>query len=362
MERNNHISHVIRPVRESDLPDIYEISAQVGPSISLPKDKKTIQKKVERSIASFALKNKIEERLFFLVLEDVAEGKLLGTAAIESRAGSKKHPFYNYTIGYLGAISHVLHHATKHSVLYFGCNYQDASMLGTLYLTKKSRGLGLGQFLSRSRCLFIAQFPELFSDLIVANMRGVFDEQNISAFWKATGEIFFGMDFYKAYFLYSTQGPEMISDLAPKLPMYIDLLPKDAQVIIGKTHERTQAALHLLEKEGFVYRNVIDIFDAGPIIEVEKKDLKAIQESRMASIIEIVPHFEEDETEVTGTSVEKKRGTIFLVCNTSLDVRIAWGKIQIIAADKVRIEESLAKTLNVSLNEKIRYYAIGGQV
>lgn len=356
MERNNSISHIIRPVRESDLPDIFEISTQVGPSISLPNDKKTIQKKVERSLVSFALKNKIEERLFLMVLEDLATGKLLGTAAIETRAGSKTHPFYNYSIGYVGAISHILHHATMHSVLYFGCTYQHASMLGTLYLTKKSRGLGLGQFLSRSRCLFIAQFPEFFSDLIVANMRGVFDEQNISAFWKATGEIFFDMDFYKAYFIYSTQGPEMISDLAPKLPIYISLLPKNAQMIIGKTHERTQAALHLLEKEGFIYRNVIDIFDAGPIIEVEKKDLKAIQESRAASIVEVVPHIEEKE--IQGTNLEKNLNATFMVCNTTLDIRIAMGKLQIIAEDKVRMEESLAKALNVTLNEKIRYYAL----
>lgn len=372
MEANNYSRYIIRPVRETDLSAICEIAMQVGPSISLPNDSKTIQKKIDRSLASFSLSNKPDERLFFLILEDLFEHRILGTAAIEARAGSHLNPFFNFTVGRVASISKTLNRTFFHQVLYLANNYEEASLLGTLYLNRKCRGLGLGQFLSRSRCLFIAQFPDFFSDIIVANMRGVFNEENKSPFWGSIGYHFLKIDFYKAYFLYSTEGAQMIYDLAPKYPIYVSLLPKEAQKVIGETHQNTKAALHLLEKEGFVYRDVIDVFDGGPIVEVPKKLLKAMRDSHLATVVGIVqnisdqtmeqdrskdsndgiePGYENEAQQVVGKS-------IFMISNTKMDFRTLRGKIQFIELDKVIIEESVAKILDINKGDKIRYYAL----
>ena len=49
----------------------------------------------------------------------------------------------------------------------------------------------------------------------------------------------------------------------PVHPIYVPLLPKDAQDVIAQVHESTKNALKLLERENFSFQNEVDIFEAG---------------------------------------------------------------------------------------------------
>ena len=101
---------------------------------------------------------------------------------------------------------------------------------------------------------------------IIAEMRGVSDEEGHSPFWQWLQEHFFTIDFPTADHLIGIGNKVFISELMPKHPIYANLLGKEAQEVIGQVHEKTKPALKLLEKEGFEHRGYVDLFDAGPTV------------------------------------------------------------------------------------------------
>src|SRR5262245_27586413 len=116
-------------------------------------------------------------------------------------------------------------------------DYTGASEIGSLFLLPAYRRDGIGKFLSRCRYLMLAQFPDLFDDIVISEIRGVQDKQGESPFYKNLAQHFFQMDFKKADFTYATQGGQFISDLMPKYPIYVNLLDERAQAVIGQPLE-----------------------------------------------------------------------------------------------------------------------------
>ncbi len=62
----------------------------------------------------------------------------------------------------------------------------------------------------------------------------------------------------------------------PKHPIYTHFYPGSPDVI-GQVHPQTAPARAVLEKEGFRYRNYIDIFDGGPTLECDIDRVRAIR-------------------------------------------------------------------------------------
>ncbi|MEC7452475.1 MAG: arginine N-succinyltransferase, partial [Pseudomonadota bacterium] len=82
----------------------------------------------------------------------------------------------------------------------------------------------------------------------------------------------------------AVNGNQFIADLMPKLPLYVNMLPKEAQSAIGKPHNDGQPAMAMLEKEGFKFTNYIDIFDGAPSMEAEVLSLKTVKSTRQVRI------------------------------------------------------------------------------
>jgi arginine N-succinyltransferase len=165
------------------------------------------------------------------------------------------------------------------------CNdYTGCSEICTLFLRENSRKGLTGRFLSRSRFLFMAQHSERFADTVIAEMRGVSDEDGHSPFWQWLQEHFFSIEFPKADHLVGLGDKVFISELMPKYPIYVNLLSKKAQAVIGNVHEKTKPALKLLEKEGFEHRGYVDLFDAGPTVEAKLGNIRSIRESQVCPI------------------------------------------------------------------------------
>jgi len=59
--------------------------------------------------------------------------------------------------------------------------------------------------------------------------------------------------------------------------------------VIGEVHPQTAPARAVLEKEGFRYRNYIDIFDGGPTLECDIDRVRAIRKSRLVTVAEGQP-------------------------------------------------------------------------
>lgn len=92
------------------------------------------------------------------------------------------------------------------------------------------------------------------------------------------------MDFSTADYLSGIGQKVFIAELMPRFPVYVDLLPKDAQEVIGKMHPHTLPAYHVLESEGLRYQGYVDIFDAGPTIEANIDELRAVKESQLLNV------------------------------------------------------------------------------
>ncbi len=153
--------------------------------------------------------------------------------------------------------------------LFLSNDHTGSSELCTLFLDPEWRKEGNGYLLSKSRFMFMAAFRDKFNDKVVAEMRGVIDEHGYSPFWQSLGKRFFSMDFSRADFLCGTGQKAFIAELMPKHPIYTHFLSQEARDVIGQVHPQTAPARAVLEKEGFRYRNYIDIFDGGPTLECD---------------------------------------------------------------------------------------------
>jgi arginine N-succinyltransferase len=336
------LSYVFRPIQETDLPSILDIAGQKGPGFnSLPNDETVMRAKITQSLDSFAEKIDINKRYYFFVLENSDTQEMMGSAGIETNLGHL-WPFYKYKISTLVQVSEALNQYKEHQILNLVSEHQGATELGSLYLKPAYRGEGRGTFLSRARCLFMAEFLNNFSEKIVADMRGVSTQDEVSPFWDAVGNCFVNMHYAEASHLKATTGSQFLVDLMPHLPIYIDLLPEAAKDVIGKIHKNTAPALHLLEKEGFQFRNYIDIFDAGPTIEAEKSNLKTVRESKSAKLIS----FKEG----------LNKAELMMMSNTKHNhFRAVVGALEVIREGEVALSSAVAKQLQVSLGDKLRY-------
>ena len=167
-------------------------------------------------------------------------------------------------------------------------DFTGTTEIGSLFLLPDYRVDGIGKFLSRSRFLLLADFPERFDEVVFAEMRGWLDKDDNSPFWEHLGRKFFNLTFQEADYISATDGYQFISDLMPKFPVYLDLLPQEAQNVVGIPHDAAAGAFHILKKEGFSYSGYIDIFDAGPSIQTPLTQIKTVAESEMMQLSEIV--------------------------------------------------------------------------
>ncbi len=282
----NALSHyVVRAARMDDLEALYALALQTGGGLTnLPPDRAALEKRLAKSTTSFASGlQKPADQMFLLMLEDMATGKVIGTANLFSQLGTE-WPFYSYRITRVRQASQQINKTLTSDVLHLVNDFDGATEVGGLFVDPACRKSGVGRLLARSRYLFIAQLRACFADRVVAELRGYQDAQGRWPFWEAVGNHFFDMPFEEADKYNSLQGNQFIADLMPKYPIYVRLLPEDAQAVIGKPNREGEAAFHLLQKEGFRLDAYVDIFDAGPTVYCETDSLKAVRDSAVARI------------------------------------------------------------------------------
>ena len=273
---------VIRSIAASDLDPLIDMAREVGGGMTtLKPDRKMLGDRVACAVASFQEPIPPEERDYMFVLEDTGSGRLAGVCAIKAAVGLDE-PFYNYRIGTLVHSSHELHVFTRMETLYLSNDLTGATELCSLFLHPDYRSGNNGKWLSKSRFLFIAQFPHLFTAKLIAEMRGYQEEDGRSPFYEGLGRHFFKMDFNHVDHLTALGKKSFIAELMPRQPLYVAYLPDDAQAVIGKVHRSTAPARKLLEQEGMHFEGYIDIFDAGPVLQARVSELRAMRESTLA--------------------------------------------------------------------------------
>jgi arginine N-succinyltransferase len=275
---------VFRSLQAQDLDAIYSLthSSELGIT-SLPHEKKIIKQRLKLAIESFQNPSTENECYYWFMLEDTASHTPLGVSAIATQVGIKR-PFYVYKRMPVENSCPSLHIVHQDERLALSDDLNGADELCTLYLRPNARASGLGRFLSRARFLFMGQFRTCFSNRIIAELRGVSNEHGRSPFWEAVNKHFFHMSFSKADKLTLNTDKQFIADLLPTDPIYVSMLPKSAQAVIGHPHVKTVPAMEILLHEGFQVINYIDIFDGGPIMAGEVSQIKTVRAMRQLPV------------------------------------------------------------------------------
>ncbi len=269
---------VIRPVRLEDVDDVARLAKLAGQGMtSLPQDRAALTENIQAAVRSFTSQKPDPADYFLLVMEDTATGRVVGTAALYARTGARQ-AFYAYRLMSVTHYSHSLSLETRSTLLHLTNDYTDHSEMGTLFLDPEYRGNG--HWLSRSRYLLLALFPERFAEHVIAELRGWLDEAGNSPFWQAIGAHFFAMSYAEADRLCGVGSNQFITELMPKYPIYTNLLPQAAVDVIGKPHEATRRAMELLLAEGFEYENLVDIFDGGPLVRARVDRIRSVEQVR----------------------------------------------------------------------------------
>jgi len=272
---------VIRSIAASDLDPLIDMAREVGGGMTtLKPDRKMLGDRVVCAVASFQQTIPPEERDYMFVMEDTATGKLAGVCAIKAAVGLNE-PFYNYRIGTLVHSSRELNVFSRMETLYLSNDLTGATELCSLFLQPDYRTGYNGKWLSKSRFLFIAQFQQLFTEKIIAEMRGYLLEDGTSPFYEGLGRHFFKMDFNHVDGLTAMGKKSFIAELMPRQPLYVDYLPESAREVIGQVHRSTLPARKLLEQEGMHYEGYVDIFDAGPVLQGRVKELRSVRDSAL---------------------------------------------------------------------------------
>jgi len=294
----------IRPVTRNDHDAILALAKKAGIGMtSLPPDEDVLAEKIDRAVKSFAGKPDYEGgEAFLFVLEDMETGNIVGTSGIVAHVGLKQ-PFYSYTLSTITQSSTALDIYGTQKVLNVVNDYTGASEIGSLFLLPEYRRDRIGRFLSRMRFVFMAQFRELFDERVIAEIRGIHDRDGNSPFYDSIAKHFFQMPFTKADYINATKGNQFITDLMPKYPIYVNLLPKAAQDVVGAPLPSSEPAKAMLEREGFRFNDYLDVFDGGPTMEARLDDIHTVKQTTQTTIGEIVPHVDGDKHIITNTGL-----------------------------------------------------------
>ena len=335
---------LIRPVTQKDHGEILKLAQQAGIGFtSLPPDARVLEEKIANAVGSFHGKPRHEkEENFLFVLEDDERGQIVGSTGLYTHVGLSR-PFYSYKLSTIVQASQEVGVYSRQQVLHMVNDYTGASELGSLFLVPDYRRDGLGRFLSRCRYLVIADFPHLFSDIVISEIRGVQNAGAESPFYNNLARHFFKMDFKKADYINATIGSQFIADLMPKYPIYVNLLPQEAQEVIGQPFEGSRPAKHMLESEGFRHEGYVDVFDAGPTMQAECREIRSVRLSANGTVRHIEKSFEGDMHMISNCTMPD-----YFMCRAPLYVD-DYGELTIDAVT--------AKRLRVDVGSTVRYVA-----
>ena len=339
---------IVRHAAHRDLDDIYRLAQRAGESgiglTSLPPNKDILAERITRTTRTLdGLAEKCEASYLF-VLEDTSIHKIVGVSAIEVAVGLNE-PFYNFRVAKQVHASKALNVYKAFDTLFLSNDHTGCSELCTLFLDPEYRKNQNGKFLSKIRFLFIAAFRSFFEERLIAEMRGFSDQNGHSPFWDSLGNLFFNMDFAAADYLSGTGQKVFIAELMPRFPVYVDLLSLEARRVIAEVHPHTLPAAKVLMSEGLKYQGYVDIFDAGPTLEANTADLRAVNESRLLKV-SIVEQVETTETHYLVANDQYRDYCVLLMMN------------KVSESDTLQLTVAQAQALNVNEQDEVRVLAL----
>ncbi len=284
---------VLRAATPADLDALERLAHASAVGITtLPPDRAALAARLARSSESFASTDDPSgEEIYLFVLEDhglqagtAAQGHggvVVGTCGIAASAGfaDRFYCFRNETIVHSSA---ALRASNRIHTLHLCHSLTGHTLLTSFYISPAYEASVAPQLLSRARLLFIAEFADRFSDHVASESPGLADDEGHCPFWDAVGRRFFEMDYPAVERLAVGRSKRFIAELMPHSPVYVPLLPDEAQCAIGQLNPVAELPFSILQDEGFDSETYVDIFDGGPIVEARAATLRTVLNSRAA--------------------------------------------------------------------------------
>jgi arginine N-succinyltransferase len=335
---------IVRPVIAADLEPLLELAHLAGAGLTtLPTDREILSRRIANSQRAFAaISDRPQGESYLLVMEDTDTRRVIGACGIVSKVGGYE-PFYSYRIERERFESDAIGVRHEVPVLRLHLEHDGPCEIGSLFLHPDYRRGGNGRLLQLVRFLFIAEHPSAFESTVVSEIRGVSDADGNSPFWDAVGRHFFGIDFRRADYL-SVVNKKFIAELMPRHPIYIPILPKSAQDVIGLPHEHSRQAVKNLQAEGFAYSEKVDIFDAGPVLTCRREDVRSVRDSARSTVVELADQEPAGEVQMIGTT-----GRDFRACKAALEKREGGG---------VRLARHVADALRINVGDSVRHVTL----
>ena len=268
---------IVRPAGPADLDSLMELAILSGRGFtSLPEDEATLLDRLSLSEASFTGTIPQREAWYTLMLEDTETGRIEGLCGVRAAVGVAR-PHFSFRVMTLAQFSSAISTRFDHQALVLVNECAGWTEVGSLYLRPERRSGGAGSLLARSRYMLIGVDRQRFSETVMAELRGYFSPDGTCPFWEGVASKFFRLPFEQAdHMVMSTDG-QFILDLAPRHPIYVELIDRAAQDAIGKVHVEGEAARAMLEHEGFRGSGLVDIFDGGPTYSVPRDTIKTVE-------------------------------------------------------------------------------------
>jgi arginine N-succinyltransferase len=339
--------YLLRPATPTDLPDLERFAAASTFGInSLPPEQERLREKLLLSQQAFqTVEDTSGEERYLFVLEDRDAGRLIGTSGITASAGFNDR-FYSYRNEYLVHASPALNEVHRIHTLHLCHDLTGYTLLTSFYIEPAYEDTVAPQLLSRARLLFIAQFAERFSDRIAAESPGLCDDSGNCPFWDAVGRRFFNMEYPQIERISGGRSKSFIADLMPHSPVYVPLLPEQAQWAIGQLHPVAALPFAILVDEGFDPETYVDIFDGGPTVEGRVALLRTVAHSRRLKVKPLDSAIDSATFLITNTALEGFRATLAAAVPSS---------------DGLVISRHCAESLNLTNGDDVRAAPLMGQ-
>ncbi len=271
------MSFVVRSARRDDLQQIYELARQFT-LLNLPAEKSVIEKKIDRSESSFAGELSKAEAEYLFVVEDQEAEMVVGSSMILAKNGTPTSPNFSFKILKKERFSRELGIGFIHQILRLRGNTDGPTEFGGLVVDRayRRRPEKIGRMISLNRFVYVGMHPDRFESELHSEMAPPLTDDGRSEFWESLGRRFTGMPYQEADQI-SGQNNGFIQSLFPEEDIYLALLDSKARLVLGRVGPETQAALQLLNRIGFTYKEEVDPFDGGPHLGCSVQDCTIIK-------------------------------------------------------------------------------------
>lgn len=329
---------LVRPVRADDLDAVLRLAQAGGSGLTnLPPDRGALAQRIasaERAIEDAA----VREAGAAIMLIAELDGEIVATGMVFPRVGAE-WPFYSYRLTRQAAVSRSLGRTKAQMLLNLANDFDGETEVGGLFVDPARRGHALGRLMARARYLFIAMHRDWFANRVIAELRGYQDADGRAPVWEAIGRKFYDMDFHDADRTGALHGNQFIADLGPRYPIYVSMLPPDAQAAFGRPHDDGRPARDMLLAEGFRDEGYVDIFDGGPTFVADIDAVRTVRTSERCS--------------VRAVGAPAWAGAMLAGAGHATAFRAAFGQATHAGEREVDVAPELARLLNVAVGDPV---------